>query len=107
MKVKHPLYVLFFGSFLVFSSCYFFQETYKNVTIKLCPPNMLGCAQRAVLEDKEVLIDPVTEEAKDEYEQLVNETRERGLLQTPPITIHGRVVAEFEVIKIRKIKGEH
>lgn len=114
MKIKYPFWVLLAVLLAGPAFAQISQKTYKNVVIKLCPPNMMGCAQRAVAEGKEVLLDPVTEEARVKYNDLINRCKKRGLLQTPRVTVQGFVVkekghfpnpmAKFDVLKINDLK---
>jgi len=90
------------------------QTVYRNVIIKLCPKDMMGCAQRAVIEGKDVLLDPITKQARAKYNKLANRCKKQGLLETPPVTVWGFVVkekghfpnpmAEFDVLKIKDLK---
>ncbi|MFH1224044.1 MAG: hypothetical protein V1647_06875 [Pseudomonadota bacterium] len=108
---------LFFGMLFTVSTLLHARsniEVYDGVVIKLCPPRILGCAPRADVAGRDVLLEPVSQKARAGYKKLVRETKSQGQFQTRPVKITGRILkekghfpnpmADFDVLKIMEIQ---
>ena len=90
------------------------HTTYKNVTIKICDEQMMGCANRLIIKNKDYLIDTVTKKANIKYLNVVSDLREQNKLETTLVDVKGYIkkekghfpnpTAEFEVFHISDLK---
>jgi len=89
-------------------------RTYDNVTLKICDQNLMGCANKLVIKDKQYLVDAGTGLANQKYLKIVDDLRGQNKLETTLAYVKGYTkkekghfpnpMADFDVFHIGDLK---
>ncbi len=107
--------IIFTSLMLVFVGCaHTKMKQYDNAVVKICPPHLLGCANRIVVDGREYLVDTVSEEASSKYQEFTKSLRRQKRYEAGPLQVSGYAtkelghfpnpMAEFDVFKLSDLK---
>src|SRR5262245_35693477 len=65
----------------------------RDAVIHVCPPAVLGCATKIVIDEKEYLLDPLGS-AKEELQTIIEAYQAAGSVETQPGIVTGFLVEE-------------